>query len=102
MDSYILENLKELKQNLKKDGFIVDAVFGSYAKGEETKSSDVDILYHLEDNFFQKYNGFIGFKRLDEIKQQISQKLNKKIDLAPINNLSLTAKNYILKEAIYV
>ena len=102
MDKYILENLKELKQSLKKDGFVVDAVFGSFARGEETNSSDVDILYHLESTFFKKYSGFIGFKRLDEIKKQISQKLNREVDLAPINNLSSTAKTYILKEAIYV
>jgi len=102
MDKYILKHLTELKQNLKNDGFVLDAVFGSYARGEETKDSDVDILYHLESAFFKKYGGFLGFKKLNEIKEQISRKLNKDIDLAPIDNLSNTAKNYILKEAVYV
>jgi predicted nucleotidyltransferase len=65
-------------------------------------SSDVDILYHLESSFFDKYSGFVGFKKLDEIKQYISKEIGKKVDLAPKNGLSNTAKKYILGDCIYV
>jgi predicted nucleotidyltransferase len=101
-DIYIFEKIKSLKNSFKNDGFIIDGIFGSYARGENTKDSDVDILYHLDEVFFKKYNGFIGFKKLDEIKKQISKSLDKKIDLAPKNNLSKTAKKYILSEVVYV
>lgn len=103
-----MKNISIYKQvsNLKKlfivDGFIIDGIFGSYARNEETDSSDVDILYHLNQNFYEKYSGFIGFQKLDEIKQTISKSLNKKIDLAPKTNLSKTAKKYILSEVVYV
>lgn len=98
----IFENIKSLKEILQNDGFIIDGVFGSYARNENLKDIDVDILYHLDKIFYDKYSSFIGFKKLDEIKQFISKKLDKKIDLAPFSNLSQTAKNHILKDVIYV
>ena len=45
----LFNELKSLKQVLQKDGFIIDGVFGSYARDENTEQSDVDILYHLEE-----------------------------------------------------
>jgi len=94
-----ITNLKKLFLN---DGFIIDGIFGSYARGEETQKSDVDILYHLNQTFYEKYSGFKGFQKLDEIKTIISQTLNKNIDLAPKTNLSKTAQKYILNEVVYV
>lgn len=98
----ILKQIKLFKNQFKSDGFIIDGIFGSFARNENNPNSDLDILYHLEKDFYNKYNGFIGFKRLDEIKNQISLKLGMKIDLAPKNNLSRTAQKYILDEVIYV
>ncbi len=102
MNEQILQQVKNIKETLKKDGFVIDGIFGSYARDEFTMASDLDLLYHLEDEFYTKYNGFMGFKKLDEIKSYIAKKINKKIDLAPKNNLSKTAKKYILNEVIYV
>jgi hypothetical protein len=102
MDRLILEELKIVKKELKKEGFIIDALFGSVARGEENQNSDIDLLYHLEEPFFEKYEGFAGFKRLEEIKKYLRKKLKKNIDLAPADNLSQTAKKYILKDAVYV
>ena len=102
MNKQILREVKTLKNSLKSDGFIIDGIFGSYARDEFTQESDLDLLYHLEDSFYEKYKGFMGFKKLDEIKAFISKKVNKKIDLAPKNNLSDTAKKYILSEVVYV
>ena len=101
-DIYIFNKIKSLKDTLKSDGFIIDGIFGSYARDEYTKDSDVDILYHLNEIFYKKYSGFIGFKKLDEIKKIISTTIDKKIDLAPKNNLSKTAQKYILDEVVYV
>lgn len=98
----IIENLKEAKKDFIEDGFVIDGVFGSFARGDFKSNSDIDLLYHLENTFFYKYRGFLGFKKLDEIKQTLSKKFNKKIDIAPIDNLSDTAKKYILKDVIYV
>lgn len=100
--SEILKKVKSLKETLSKDGFVIDGIFGSYARGDYTDKSDVDILYHLDKRFLDKYSGFIGFKRLDEIKEMIANSINKDIDLAPKNNLSSTAQKYIMKDVLYV
>jgi len=101
-DTIMFDKIRMVKSILKSDGFIIDGIFGSYARGDNTQSSDVDILYHLDNIFYNKYSGFTGFKKLDEIKEYISSVVDKKIDLAPKNNLSKTAKVYILDEVIYI
>jgi len=98
----LLKQLNEIKKVFEVDGFIIDGVFGSYARGEETKESDVDILYHLNSLFYEKYLGFDGFKKLDDIKQSLAKMLGKNVDLAPKTNLSNTAQKYILKDVVYV
>jgi len=97
----IVNELKSLKEYYIKDGFIIDAIFGSVARGEK-EYRDLDLLYHLDKEFLLKYRGFKAFKKLEEIKESISKKIGIKVDLAPSNNLSKTAKKYILKDAIYV
>jgi predicted nucleotidyltransferase len=98
----ILNKLRQIKPKLIEDGFIIDGLFGSYARDENNDNSDVDILYHLEDSFLNNNRGFIGFKKLDEIKSFISKDIGLKVDFAPKNNLSKTAQKYILKDVIYV
>jgi len=102
MNKIILDKLKEIKNELKEEGFVIDGLFGSVARGEEKDKSDIDLLYHLEEPFFKKYEGFIGFKKLEEIKEYLKNNLNRNIDLVPTDNLSDTAKKYILKDVIYV
>jgi len=102
MDKKVLNQIKSLKNLLRNDGFIIDGVFGSYARGENTPQSDIDILYHLESDFYEKNSGFLGFKKLEEIKNLLSEALEKKVDIAPKNNLSKTAQKYILSEVVYV
>ena len=98
----LIIKLKRLKPILEKEGFVIDGLFGSYARGEQTSSSDVDLLYHLDAVFLDNFGSFIGFKRLDEIKKMIESELGLKVDLAPRNNLSKTAQKYMLKDMIDV
>ena len=48
-------------------------IFGSVARGEDTEKSDIDILYRLEKS--------VGLFNLVRIKEDLEQKLNRKIDL---------------------
>lgn len=48
-------------------------VFGSYARGNNTEKSDIDILYSFEKA--------IGLFKLIAAKENLEQKLNKKVDL---------------------
>jgi len=90
----------KIKNLLKKEGFIIDGIVGSYARGEEY--NDIDILYHLEDSFFKQYKGFDGFNKLQNIKTYLSQNLNKKIDLIDKTTLNKVGKKYILKDVLNV
>lgn len=64
-------------------------VFGSYARGESNKHSDLDILV--------KFNNRISLLRLVQIEQGLSDLLGIPIDLVTENSL----KNPRLKEYIY-
>jgi len=48
----ILQKLKELKPKYEAEGFETLELFGSCAMGEETESSDVDILIKTTQEFF--------------------------------------------------
>jgi predicted nucleotidyltransferase len=98
----IATRLKSLKDDLVNYGFVIDGIVGSYAYGDYTEESDVDILYHLERDFFQRYGGFLAFKKLTEIKVYLKKELNKNVDLIPLNNLSKTAKESMLSKVVNV
>ncbi|PIY80711.1 MAG: hypothetical protein COY80_01480 [Candidatus Pacebacteria bacterium CG_4_10_14_0_8_um_filter_42_14] len=68
------------------------AVFGSYARGSQTKNSDIDILVELGKklNLFD----FIG------LKQELEAKLGNKVDLVQYKTIKPSLKNYILKDEV--
>jgi len=92
--------LKTIKNILKKDGFIIDGIVGSYARDENY--NDIDILYHLEENFFKKYSGFEAFIKLEEIKTKLENLLNEKVDIIDKTTLNKVGKKYILRDIKYV
>jgi len=102
MDSMLLHKLKEKKRLLLEDGFEIIGVFGSYARGEETQDSDIDLLYDIKPVFLEKYGGFKAFAKLNEIREDLKKYLNKDIDIVTIDNHSRTFKEYALKDVIYV
>ena len=65
-------------------------IFGSYARGEETKSSDLDILI----DFRQKIN----LLELIGIEQLLSEELGLKVDLVTKKSLNRMLEPIILKE----
>lgn len=98
----LVEKIKKLKSTLLSDGFVIDGIVGSYAYGDYTDSSDIDLLYHVEKKFLNKYGGFTAFKKLTEIKEFLAKELQKKVDLIPSNNLSKTAKAFMLLKVVNV
>lgn len=63
-------------------------VFGSFARDEQTKGSDIDVLIRFKNR--------ISLLKLVQIEQEISDKLGVKIDLVTENSL----KNKKLIESI--
>ncbi len=98
----VISQLKTLKPDLERNGFIIDGVVGSYAHGDYTDESDIDILYHVEKKFMELNKGFGAFSKLAEIKEYLKLKLSKDVDLIASNNLSKTAKKYMLDKVLHV
>ena len=69
-------------------------IFGSYARGEQKKSSDVDILI--------KYRGNQSLLDLVRLERELKEKLRKKVDLLTYGSLSPYLKERILKEEVRI
>ena len=95
MNQVIINKLKELKPILKeKYGIEEFAIFGSIAKGTDTKDSDVDIAI-LKDN---KKSFFL----LLSAKTFLEEQLSRSIDIGDFDSMKTFIKNRIKKDFIYV
>ena len=85
---------EKIEEFLKKHGIKKASVFGSYARGDATLDSDIDLLVEFPEET----------SLLDHVGMQIelSEILNKKIDLHSLNGLSPYIKDSILQEAIVI
>src|SRR3989344_4438318 len=90
----ILEKIKaKIIPILKKNKVKKAGIFGSYARGEQTKNSDVDIIIELPKNIGF---GFVG------IAYQLEEELGKKVDLITYKSLHPLLKKRILSEEIEI
>lgn len=94
-----IETIKEILETHKAEiieKFHVSeiGVFGSYARGEHKKESDIDILVS-----FSKPIGFVTFMRLESYLSDI---LGKRVDLVTRRSLKPYIGPVILRETQYV
>jgi predicted nucleotidyltransferase len=70
-------------------------IFGSYARGEQNRESDLDILIQFRDR--------MGLLKLVQIEQELSDELGIPIDLVTENSLrNPRLKKYIYKDLITI
>mgnify|MGYP000669207223 CR=1 FL=1 len=67
-------------------------VFGSVARGEDTESSDVDLLVELDAN--------IGLLSLAKLTRELSEVVGVEVDVVPAGSLKATIRDDVLNEAI--
>lgn len=91
----VLKQLKKIKPELiKKYGVIKIGIFGSFARNEARKDSDIDIVYEIEN-----INGF----SIVHIKEELENYFNKSIDIVRYReNMNPYLKERINSESIYV
>jgi len=80
---------------LKKNGIVKAGIFGSYARGEARKRSDIDMLIKV---------GRKKFSLLDHVRleRELEEKLDKKVDLLTYNGINHLLKNRILDEEVRI
>jgi predicted nucleotidyltransferase len=95
-----MKNLDDLKQILSvqkqslcnRYQLTALGIFGSYARGEQTEASDVDILvdYEISPTFVE----------LVELRDYLSEILDLKVDVVTKNGLKNRIRDYVLAEII--
>lgn len=91
----ILKLLADLKSEIKhKYKAKIKGIFGSYARGEQKRTSDIDILVDFdEDADLFDFTGLALF---------LEEKLNLKVDIVPEKSLRKEIKSSVLKEVVRV
>jgi predicted nucleotidyltransferase len=90
----IIKTLNEHKEELKNKYKIKEIkIFGSYAKGKQKETSDIDLIVDFED-----YPTFIEFLRIQE---ELENLLGVKVDLLTEESISPFVKPFI-KEIIEI
>ena len=92
--------LQRLKQQivpvLRKHDVIRAGIFGSYARGEQKKKSDVDLLIRFNSRKKKSYFDLI------EIELELHELILKKMDVHTYNALHPLLKQRILKEEVKI
>ena len=92
-------DIKSIKRKivplLKKNGVVRAGIFGSYARGEAKKRSDVDVLIEVKRRKFSLLD-LVG------LEMELEKKLGKKVDLLTYNGISPYLKERILNEEVRI
>ena len=98
MEVETLSNLEQIKATLIpcfiQYGITKGAIFGSYARGEETEKSDVDLLFSIGKS--------MPLSQWNEMESSIEKALGKKVDFVEFGSLPKRVEQEILKEAIVI
>ncbi len=94
----IVQKLKELKRYYANEGIAVIGFFGSYARGDATENSDLDVLIETQESFVSDADPLQAFTRLREIKEHLQQVFHMRVDLADKSGLNSVASRFILNE----
>ena len=96
--------IAEKKKQYLQEGFEIIGIFGSYARGDANKYSDIDIAYKLDfDTFDKQFKGdFSKLLRIEEIKNELQKLLHLKVDLISMNSNNVELKEKTEKDMLHV
>lgn len=78
---------------LKRSGVLKASIFGSYARGEAKKNSDIDLLIQPPKGMGLEFVG---------LKLDLEKKMRKKVDLLTYQSISPYLKEYILADEVRI
>lgn len=89
------KKIEELKEKiipiLRANDVVRSSVFGSFARGEDTPESDIDLLVELKEAK--------GLLFLAGLRFELEDRLNRKVDLLTYRSINPRLKEYIYKDA---
>jgi len=100
----ITSQIREIKNKYQNEGFEIVGIFGSYARGNADKFSDVDIAYSVDySRFDQNFKGgFAKILRIEEIKEELQRLLHLKVDLVSLNSNNERFKQKVEEDMVHV
>lgn len=92
------KKIEELKEKiipiLKANDVVRSSVFGSFARGEDTPESDIDLLVELAKNK--------SLLDMIHLKNELEDFVGKKIDVITYNSVNPRLKDYIFRDEIKI
>ncbi|MBO0939421.1 nucleotidyltransferase domain-containing protein [Fibrella sp. HMF5335] len=94
---FILTTLKSLNQRLR-DEFAISQIglYGSFARNEQTPSSDIDLVFSVADSHF------LSISERERLQRILRRRLGRKLDLANEKMMNPFVKYAMQKDVIYV
>ncbi len=92
---YIQQKLHEEKGRLQREYNVQRiGVFGSFARGDQTRTSDIDILVELDP--------VIGLFQFVRLEHQLEELLGRDVDLVTPPALKAPIRDTVLQQVVYV
>ena len=91
----IMNLKKKIIPILKRNNVVKAGIFGSFARGEAKKSSDIDILIEVKTKKFSLLD-------LIRLEMELEKKLKRKVDLLTYKSIHPLLKNRILSEEVRI
>ena len=94
MSNKLLQLSKKLAPVFRQYGVIRADVFGSVARGESGKKSDLDLIVTLRKP--------IGLFKFDEMNEKLEHKLHTKVDVLTHQSINPRLKPYMVKDMVRI
>ncbi len=94
MNKRLKSTREKLAAVLRKRDVVKAGVFGSFARGEDSKGSDIDILI--------KFKGRKSLFDLVRLERELKKTMKRDIDLLTYDSLNPHLKDRILKEEVRI
>jgi len=91
----IMNLKKKIIPILKRNNVVKAGIFGSFARGEAKKGSDIDILIEVKAKKFSLLD-------LIRLEMELEKKLKRKVDLLTYKSIHPLLKNRILSEEVRI
>ena len=94
MQKQVIKIQNKISPILKEYGVKRAGIFGSYARGDFKRKSDIDILVELDERY--------GLGEIIDIKLKLEKKKKKKVDLVEYELIRKELKKRILNEEVRI